>query len=73
MKTLPRRKGNYCLHGFQHRIRTRLNESPSEKERKFVRICAGLAERISLNESPSQKEGKSRRYHIITTTLYKPQ
>ena len=34
-----------------------LNESPSEKEGKFVGAMEGLGA-LALNESPSEKEGK---------------
>ncbi len=37
-----------------------LNESPSEKEGKFLKFLAGKQETKALNESPSEKEGKSR-------------
>ena len=35
-----------------------LNESPSEKEGKFVGLIIGGLVLASLNESPSEKEGK---------------
>ena len=36
-----------------------LNESPSEKEGKFVQDGDFKVSGVSLNESPSEKEGKS--------------
>ena len=38
--------------------KTRLNESPSKKERKSCLYCRWRAEYPGLNESPSEKEGK---------------
>ena len=38
-----------------------LNESPSEKEGKFLAVIANAANTRTLNESPSEKEGKLRR------------
>ena len=38
--------------------KTRLNESPSKKERKSCLYCRWRAEYPGLNECPSQKEGK---------------
>ena len=35
-----------------------LNESPSEKEGKCVRVVRRVQGRFALNESPSEKEGK---------------
>ena len=57
MKVPPKRKGNATIHRAQGAT-VALNESPSEKEGKFLtaggyRTCAH-----SLNESPSEKEGK---------------
>ena len=36
-----------------------LNESPSEKEGKFMEASAPWVVSLPLNESPSEKEGKS--------------
>ena len=42
-----------------------LNDSPSEKEGKFL-WCRGVRfRRLGLNESPSEKEGKCDRVHGI--------
>ena len=35
-----------------------LNESPSEKEGKFLWVLALVVVLVALNESPSEKEGK---------------
>ena len=35
-----------------------LNESPSQKEGKSVKVIDGAGVVLGLNESPSQKEGK---------------
>ena len=35
-----------------------LNESPSEKEGKYIRFTGNDSALIPLNESPSEKEGK---------------
>ena len=42
------------------RVTQSLNESPSEKEGKWLRQKAISPSPLSLNESPSEKEGKSR-------------
>ena len=57
MKVPPKRKGNQgrLLRKFQHRP---LNESPSEKEGKYVLQVKLMPCAQTLNESPSEKEGK---------------
>ena len=58
MKVPPKRKGN------QGRLRSPaahlhpLNESPSEKEGKYMDSLARTVRENTLNESPSEKEGK---------------
>ena len=57
MKVPPKRKGNFdawraALDGIG------LNESPSEKEGKFLLGWFGARQAARLNESPSEKEGK---------------
>ena len=59
MKVPPKRKGNSGMGCPSCRVYMTLNESPSEKEGKFVRTDPPMAIReSSLNESPSEKEGK---------------
>ena len=63
MKVPPKRKGN-CRRQFRAGQRPDpLNESPSEKEGKFVsvRMEAPTAPE-TLNESPSEKEGKFQQF-----------
>ncbi len=46
-------------HAQLHQCRYhRLNESPSEKEGKFLPQILPDLDFVSLNESPSEKEGK---------------
>ena len=58
MKVPPKRKGNprRQMDTFDYTIT--LNESPSEKEGKFLLIPAATHREEALNESPSEKEGK---------------
>ena len=39
-------------------LQGRLNESPSQKEGKYLTVAEAAALARGLNESPSQKEGK---------------
>ena len=39
-------------------VKHSLNESPSEKEGKFIFLALILVRCLCLNESPSEKEGK---------------
>ena len=57
MKALPKRKGNtlFLSHLLHH---ISLNESPSEKEGKFLPLIHLESLIKRLNESPSEKEGK---------------
>ena len=57
MKVPPKRKGNSSSPAH-HILAGSLNESPSEKEGKFMRESRSRRYRRSLNESPSEKEGK---------------
>ena len=58
MKVPSKRKGNrnHCP-AYVHRY-TALNESPFEKEGKFVMSDGSATEVPPLNESPFEKEGK---------------
>ena len=57
MKVPPKRKGN--PRPFLPRPNSSsLNESPSEKEGKWVSSLPFGAHNTALNESPSEKEGK---------------
>ena len=59
MKVPPKRKGNGVIASAILAFFSRLNESPSEKEGKFLEWGVwGEGKRKSLNESPSEKEGK---------------
>ena len=62
MKAPPKRKGNTAIQsGTLQRLA--LNESPSEKEGKFLSPRQVLnKESLTLNESPSEKEGKSKNF-----------
>ncbi len=59
MKALPKRKENTAGYRSATQPAERLNESPYEKEGKFV--CHNILWIVlfCLNESPSEKEGKS--------------
>ena len=60
MKVPPKRKGNVDIETVKKRTATSLNESPSEKEGKYVSVQSNVASGwLALNESPSEKEGKS--------------
>ena len=59
MKALPKRKGNDLKKHSAAPDPAGLNESPSEKEGKFIfGVIVGFFV-WCLNESPSEKEGKS--------------
>ena len=58
MKALPKRKGNITVDTRVYDIYSGLNESPSQKEGKYVAHSRRCRRRLRLNESPSQKEGK---------------
>ena len=59
MKVPPKRKGNANSTAQPSLKRQTLNESPSEKEGKFIGQHPQRRARVALNESPSEKEGKS--------------
>ena len=59
MKAPPKRKGNQGAGRESTTLFVALNESPSEKEGKFVQIQMVSFDAVPLNESPSEKEGKS--------------
>ena len=59
MKVPPKRKGNSPYYVDSAAGFSGLNESPSEKEGKYLFIKSEYPLREhSLNESPSEKEGK---------------
>ena len=58
MKVPPKRKGNGCRKRLARSAFSRLNESPSEKEGKFLHGVGSECFYCCLNESPSEKEGK---------------
>ena len=58
MKVPPKRKGNTGGFNLKNPLNGSLNESPSEKEGKFLTVSNGGSARRRLNESPSEKEGK---------------
>ena len=58
MKVPPKRKGNPAISAACAEVRC-LNESPSQKEGKYVWLGGLGGYSSGLNESPSQKEGKS--------------
>ena len=66
MKALPKRKGNAGLVEPSQAYRGGLNESPSEKEGKWMCRRRGGCRLERLNESPSEKEGK---FHGSTSTM----
>ena len=62
MKALPKKKGNGAGQSRRDSSARPLNESPYEKEGKFVTVAsAEFVDGHRLNESPSEKEGKSER------------
>ena len=58
MKVPPKRKGNCRKCPPDRGFAKALNESPSEKEGKFITGDVMTIEEYTLNESPSEKEGK---------------
>ncbi len=58
MKVPPKRKGNTTPE-FTSTSPKSLNESPSEKEGKWLTLGTNPNAVEALNESPSEKEGKS--------------
>ena len=59
MKVPPKRKGNGRVRESRRGNLRPLNESPSEKEGKYITSMKKFRESFTLNESPSEKEGKS--------------
>ena len=59
MKVPPKRKGNHTERDGKALDKLALNESPSEKEGKYILLSHWLRSFTTLNESPSEKEGKS--------------
>ena len=60
MKVPPKRKGNHRNKEVVGVQLDTLNESPSEKEGKFLCHVHSIQAIDTLNESPSEKEGKLR-------------
>ena len=58
MKVPPKRKGNVSGANISGGGFAALNESPSEKEGKWICKAFTTANVQALNESPSEKEGK---------------
>ena len=58
MKVPPKRKGNKNVPPPIGAVHS-LNESPSEKEGKWLTLGTNPNAVEALNESPSEKEGKS--------------
>ena len=58
MKVPPKRKGNFVLDVLDGKKVLPLNESPSEKEGKWLSYSSIRLLLTTLNESPSEKEGK---------------
>ena len=73
MKALPKRKGNSHYVAGNDFFIVGLNESPSQKEGKFITVNTFIPFSESLNESPSQKEGKYLHVGDHERGLYPPQ
>ena len=54
MKALPKRKGNVQVALFSGIVHRRLNESPSQKEGKYLLKVLIIFLLVGLNESPSK-------------------
>ena len=72
MKVPPKRKGNTASETAWD-ASLALNESPSEKEGKFLHGVGSACSYCSLNESPSEKEGKFFQPKVLRLTCSTPQ
>ena len=60
-------------HGLCHAETGCLNESPSEKEGKYVLRDGAVLVGLPLNESPSEKEGKYAVFKQSADKMHAPQ